>query len=78
MRKRRPKKPEDTMIRLMRKADFVHKLARFLVDDQDTKFAQAQVAVPLAREWKVLREMVPLYGYPTVEEAELELEGFLK
>lgn len=64
------------------KEEFIKQLAIYLVGDQahmsillsmPPGMAQAE-----AKKWAELRGKTPLFGYPTVEEAEAELTEFLK
>lgn len=71
------------MNRIKRKKLFIRELAEFLVDNQAGKSISLQVEGerpsilkwPLL--WQRLRGATPLFGYPTVEEAEKELTEFL-
>ena len=64
--------------RRSRKQDFVKRLAKFLVDGQASKSILLATNNSLAREWADLRSATPLFGYPTIEEAEKMLNEFLK
>jgi len=69
--------------RLKRKTAFIKQLAHFLVADQAGKSVMLEIeavsapVIPWAREWAKLRDATPLFGYPTVEEAEAALMDFL-
>lgn len=63
---------------------FVRQLAEFLAGDQGGKSIALELemrgpprVIQWAREWSRLRGATPLFGYPTVEEAEAELKRFL-
>jgi hypothetical protein len=60
------------------RAIFIRKLAHYLVDDQAKKSIQLQMGSKEAHCWADLRDAAPLFGYPTVEEAEKILTEFLK
>ena len=64
-------------------AEFVHQLALFLVENQTAKgisLAMERPTMPVlwAYEWSKLRNSSPIFGYPTVEEAEKQLKEFLR
>jgi hypothetical protein len=61
-----------------RQLRFVQYLAEYLVADQVHKSILLQMRSPAALEWQKLRNATPVFGYPTVEEAEKELIEFLK
>lgn len=61
-----------------RQVRFVRYLAEYLVGDQVHKSILLQMQSPTALEWQKLRAATPLFGYPTVDEAEEELTLFLK
>lgn len=69
-----------------RKELFVRVLAKFLVDNQAGKSIAMELearhppvhGIVWAQEWAALRNATPLFGYPTVEEAEKALTEFLK
>ena len=68
------------MTRLEMKKRFLHQLAVFLVGDQAKKSILLEMPTmvrDLAEEWAALRDETPLFGYPTVEEAEEILTEFL-
>ena len=69
-----------------RRTQFIKALAAFLADNQagksiaielETKFPPVH-RIMWAQEWAKLRGATPLFGYPTVEEAERTLAEFLK
>jgi hypothetical protein len=60
-----------------RRAIFIKKLARYLVGDQARKSIELQMGKQDAKEWADIRGATPLFGYPTVEEAEKKLTEFL-
>ena len=61
-----------------RKKAFIRRLAVFLAGDQARKSIELQMGKPSAREWAELRDLTPLFGYPTVDEAESQLTEFLR
>ena len=63
--------------RLECKAAFIKALARYLVEKQAMKSIELQMEKESAKEWAALRSATPLFGYPTVEEAEAQLTEFL-
>jgi len=74
------------MRRLARKLEFIRTLAKFLAGDQAAKSISLKVEATRepgfttpkwASEWAELRHSTPLFGYPTVEEAERTLKEFL-
>ncbi len=56
---------------------FVRKLAEFLVENQAMKSMALQAGNEAAKEWARLRNTTPLFGSPSVEEAEKQLLEFL-
>ena len=62
----------------MNKEAFIKELAKFLVESQVEKGLKLAVGQKEAKEWARLREKTPLFGYPTIEEAEETLTKFLK
>lgn len=60
-----------------RKDLFIERLAVFLVEKQAHKSILLQMGKPEAKEWAELRAATPLFGHPTVEEAEELLREFL-
>ena len=71
------------MTRLEKKKAFIAELAKYLADNQAEKGIALQLesklrpVVPWAREWAKVRGASPLFGYPTIEEAEAQLTEFL-
>lgn len=65
----------------MNKQLFIRRLAEFLVADQVAKglvlAGGPAKLVDFAKEWEALRNASPVFGYPTVEEAEKVLNDFL-
>lgn len=61
----------------MDKQMFIKELAVFLVGDQVRKSIELQMGKQSAKEWADLRGKTPLFGYPTVDEAEKILDKFL-
>ena len=59
------------------KKRFMHELAVFLVAEQASDSIGLQMGRPFAKRWAALRSATPLFGYPTVEEAEKVLSGWL-
>jgi len=59
------------------RAQFIRGLAEYLVGDQAHKSIMLQMGRPEGTEWMKLRNLTPLMGYPTVEEAEAVLKEFL-
>jgi hypothetical protein len=66
-----------------RKANFIKSLAKFLAGDQAKKGIMLDPRMEgspghsLAKEWAELRSWSPLFGYPTVDEAEKMLTKWL-
>jgi hypothetical protein len=68
-----------------RRGAFVKALAEFLAGNQAAKSISLQVEcesklprpVNWAQEWAKLRGTTPLFGYPSVDEAEKEIRRFL-
>jgi hypothetical protein len=66
------------------KRRFIRQLAEFLAGNQGGKSialeveAKMQPVIDWANQWAALRRTTPLFGYPTVEEAEKILSVFLK
>jgi len=60
------------------KAVFIRRLAEYLVVDQARKSMELEAGNRWAKEWAMARSPVPLFGYPTVDEAEKTLTEFLK
>ena len=69
--------------RLNRKEKFIKVLAQFLVENQAGKSIALELEsrrkpmLPWAHEWAALRNATPLFGYPSVAEAEEALRDFL-
>lgn len=69
---------------LDKKARFIKALAQFLAGDQAKKSIlldprmQGSPHSSLVQEWAALRSETPLFGYPTVEEAEKILTEWLR
>jgi hypothetical protein len=59
------------------KKRFMHELAVFLVAEQASDSIGLQMGRPFAKRWAALRNATPLFGYPTVKEAEKELSEWL-
>lgn len=57
---------------------FIRALAEYLAGDQALKSIELEMGKPSAKEWAKLRNWSPLFGYPTVEEAEKQLSEFLR
>jgi len=57
---------------------FVRELAVYLVANQATMSIKLQMGSPEAVTWAKLRGATPLFGYPTVDEAEVQLRDFLR
>lgn len=59
------------------KVAFIKELAKYLVATQTTRSVQLQLPGSVsyfeAVQWRSLRATTPLFGYPTVEEAEQQL-----
>lgn len=60
------------------KEQFIKQLAEYLVGDQSKMSIFLEMGKPEAKKWADLRSTTPLFGYPTVDEAEKELTEFLK
>lgn len=63
--------------RAREKRAFIALLARYFAENQSIKSAMLETGSPAAKDWAKLRAATPLYGYPTVEEAERILADFL-
>lgn len=61
-----------------RRTAFIKVLAKYLAGNQVTKSIQLQAGQQHAKEWAELRNATPLFGYPTIEEAERVLSDFLR
>ena len=57
--------------------EFVHALAAFLAGGQAMKSIELQMGKESAKQWAALRATTPLFGYPTIEEAEQTLREWL-
>jgi hypothetical protein len=62
---------------ITKKQYFIKALAKFLVVDQVGKSISLQMGNSLAKEWAELRNATPVFGYPSLEEAEETLTEFL-
>lgn len=68
--------------RRARKAEFIRALAEFLAGTNQVRMSLA-LSMPrselhaVAELWRDVRQATPLFGYPSVEEAEAELREFL-
>jgi hypothetical protein len=61
------------------RALFIRRLAEYMGGpNQVGKSILLQMGKPEAKEWAELRNLTPLFGYPTVDEAEQVLMDFLK
>ncbi len=71
-------KTEPVSPRLDRKKAFIRKLAEFFAGEGVAfKSIQLSMGNGNAIEWAALRGATPLFGYPTVDEAEATLTDFL-
>lgn len=63
-----------------RKKAFIRALAEYLAGPQQVRksLELLQASKTNAKEWAALRNATPLFGYPTVDEAEIELTKFLE
>lgn len=52
-------------------------LAKYLVEDQARMSIKLGMGSPEAQAWAEIRNATPLFGYPTVEEAEKTLLAWL-
>lgn len=68
---------EVIMYKVEQKKRLIRALAVYLVENQVDKSIELQSGKPSAQEWATLRGATPLFGYPTVEEAERELTELL-
>lgn len=76
MRAKTPKESRAEYIRA--RAPFVRELARYLVAEQTKKSIGLQMGREESKEWVRLRQTVtPLFGYPTVAEAEEKIAKWL-
>lgn len=72
-KKSAPVLEEDT-----RKAAFIRGLAEYLAGNQAHMSILLEMKKPEALAWAKLRGLTPLFGWPTVEEAEGALARFLR
>jgi hypothetical protein len=56
---------------------FVKQLAVYMAGNQVEMSIKLQMGTTEARAWAALRETTPLFGYPTVHEAEEQLARWL-
>lgn len=56
---------------------FVRALAKFLVEDAAEMSIKLELGTEEAKRWARLREASPVFGYPTVDEAEAQLLAWL-
>lgn len=74
---------ERASLRLAKKREFIKALAKFLVGDQAKKSIlldprmEGSPFYSVVKEWAELRGASPLFGYPTISEAEEVLEELL-
>jgi hypothetical protein len=59
------------------RAAFVRRLAVYLADKQALRSIALERGEQHAKEWAELRSLTPLFGYPTVDEAEQQLAAWL-
>ena len=59
------------------KDEFIEELAKYLVEDQVKMSIFLEMKRPDAVQWARLRNLTPLFGYITVEEAVIKLKEFL-
>lgn len=71
------KKKAKAVIEPTRKQLFIRELAEYLVGDQVRMSIRLQAGSEDAKTWARLRGTTPLFGYPTVKEAEDKLKEFL-
>ena len=65
--------------RIERKAAFIHKLADWLGGENQARMSiMLQMGRQEAKVWADIRGATPLFGYPSVEEAEKLLTEFLE
>lgn len=60
-----------------RKKLFIRELAVFFAEKQALRSIGLQMGDQHAKEWAKLRGLTPLFGYPTVDEAEKTLSDWL-
>jgi len=63
---------------LVAKRTFVRRLAEYLVKDQASMSIKLEMGLPEAKMWRHLREATPLFGYPTVDEADEQLQEWFQ
>lgn len=63
--------------RIERKRLFIRALAEFLAGNAAQKSIDLELQRPWAIEWAKVRSATTLFGYPSVDEAEMELTAFL-
>lgn len=73
--KRTRRGPTDYVV--VRKQRFIRELAYYLVGNQVMKSIALQAGDEDAKQWATIRGTTPLYGYPTVGEAEMTLSDWL-
>lgn len=56
---------------------FIKKLAKFLADKPAKKSIDLEMENPYALAWAEIRNSTPLFGYPSIEEAEKILSDWL-
>jgi len=56
---------------------FVRQLAVYLADKQALRSIALEMGEQHAKEWAALRATTPLFGYPTMDEAEQQLAKWL-
>ncbi len=61
----------------IRKREFIHELAIYLVSNQAMQSIHLEMGKVSARVWQRVRSATPLMGYPTVKEAEKQLAEWL-
>lgn len=65
--------------RIEKKKAFIRKLAEFLAGPNSAKYSIfIQMGHESGKDWADLRSATPLFGYPTIDEAEEQLTKFLK
>lgn len=62
--------------RLVKLNTFIDRLAVYLVGDQAMQSVKLQAGDPHAQVWADIRSATPLFGYPTIDEAKIELRRF--
>lgn len=56
---------------------FITELAKYLVGNQVEQSIWLEMGDRNAQQWAAIRDQTPLFGYPTVDEAEVVLRKFL-